>query len=207
MVEVVWQSDNPPQPVNLPGGSLKGILEVRDEVIPQQIQGLNTLAGQLIQQINALHSSGYGLNGATGLPLFTGTDAITIRLNPVVDAQSLAAADADGQPGNNAVAMAIAALRNQPLGGLGNTSLNEYYNGQITSFGILTKNASQNSTTHGLVAKALSDQREAVGGVSLDEEAANLAKAQRAYQAAARVLTAYDEMLDRIINGLGLVGR
>lgn len=207
MVEVVWQSDSPPQTVNLPGGSLKGILEVRDEVIPQQIQGLNTLAGQLIQQVNALHSSGYGLNGATGLPLFTGTDAITMRLNPAVDAQSLAAADADGQPGNNAVAMAIAALRNQPLGGLGNTSLNEYYNGQITSFGILTKNASQNNTTHGLVAKALNDQREAVGGVSLDEEAANLAKAQRAYQAAARVLTAYDEMLDRIINGLGLVGR
>lgn len=207
MVEVVWEQDSPQQVVNLPSGSLKGLLEVRDEVIPQQIQGLNTLAGQLIQQVNALHSNGFGLNGATGLPLFNGTDAITMRLNPAVDAPSVATASVSGQPGNNTVAMSIAALRNQLISGLGNNSFNEYYNGQITSFGVLTKNATQNSFNHRLVAKALDDQREAVGGVSLDEEAANLAKAQRAYQAAARVLTAYDEMLDRIINGLGLAGR
>ncbi|MEW6178949.1 MAG: flagellar hook-associated protein FlgK [Chloroflexota bacterium] len=207
MVEVVWEADTPQQVVNLPGGSLKGILEVRDQVIPEQMQGLNTLAAQIIQQVNALHSSGFGLDGTSGLPLFTGTDAITMRLNDAVTVENLAAADAAGQPANNGIAMAIAALRSQSMPGLGNTSPNDYYNRQITTFGTLTQNAMQNSTTHGLVAKALNDQREAVGGVSLDEEAANLAKAQRAYQAAARVLTAYDEMLDRIINGLGLVGR
>jgi flagellar hook-associated protein 1 FlgK len=43
--------------------------------------------------------------------------------------------------------------------------------------------------------------------VSLDEEMANLIKYQQAYGAAARAITAVDEMLDRIINGMGLVGR
>jgi flagellar hook-associated protein 1 FlgK len=57
------------------------------------------------------------------------------------------------------------------------------------------------------VATALGDQRESAVGVSLDEEAANMAKAQKAYQAAARVLTAYDDLLDLVINRMGLVGR
>jgi flagellar hook-associated protein 1 FlgK len=53
----------------------------------------------------------------------------------------------------------------------------------------------------------LGDQRESVAGVNLDEEAANMAKAQKAYQAAARVMTAYDDLLDLVINRMGLVGR
>jgi flagellar hook-associated protein 1 FlgK len=71
---------------------------------------------------------------------------------------------------------------------------------------VTTKRASDNSYQHGLVVKALSDQRESVAGVSLDEEAANMAKAQKAYQAAARVLTAYDDLLDLVINRMGRVG-
>jgi len=43
--------------------------------------------------------------------------------------------------------------------------------------------------------------------VSLDEEISNLIKFQHAYNAAARNMTAIDEMIDRIINHLGLVGR
>ncbi|MEN4010624.1 MAG: flagellar hook-associated protein FlgK [Bellilinea sp.] len=207
MVEVVWKDGNPPQSVNLPNGSLKGILEVRDSIIPAQINGLNQLAGELISQVNTLHGGGYGLNNAHALPLFLGADASSMRLNSSVDAASLAAADAPSQAGNNALASAIASLRHLKLAGIGNNTLNDFYNGQVTAFGVMTQNASRNSQTHGLVANALNDQRESVGGVSLDEEAANLAKAQRAYQAAARVLTAYDEMLDRVINGMGLVGR
>ncbi|WP_277674602.1 flagellar basal body rod C-terminal domain-containing protein, partial [Piscibacillus halophilus] len=44
-------------------------------------------------------------------------------------------------------------------------------------------------------------------GVSLDEEMANMIKFQHAYNAAARSLTVVDEMLDRVINQMGIVGR
>jgi len=50
-------------------------------------------------------------------------------------------------------------------------------------------------------------RRQSVSGVSLDEEMANMIKFQHAYNAAARVMTVYDEILDRIINGMGVVGR
>ncbi len=46
-----------------------------------------------------------------------------------------------------------------------------------------------------------------ISGVSIDEEMANMVKFEKSYQAAARILTALDEMLDVLINRVGLVGR
>jgi flagellar hook-associated protein 1 len=53
----------------------------------------------------------------------------------------------------------------------------------------------------------LKSQRDSLTGVSLDEEAANLVKSQRAYEAATRLMTVIDQMLDTIINNMGIVGR
>ena len=57
-----------------------------------------------------------------------------------------------------------------------------------------------------MLTASVADQQGAAG-VSLDEESADLIASQRAYQGAARVLTAVDEMLDVLINKTGLVGR
>ena len=50
-------------------------------------------------------------------------------------------------------------------------------------------------------------RRETVAGVNLDEEVANMIRYQHAYNAAARMITAIDEMLDVIVNRMGIVGR
>ena len=50
---------------------------------------------------------------------------------------------------------------------------------------------------------AVRGQRESVSGVSLDEEAAELMKFQRAYKASARVISVIDEMLDLVVNSMG----
>ena len=157
--------------------------------------------------MNAIHRTGYGINNATNLDFFTGTDAASIAVNPNLDALSIATSSAANQAGNNTVALQILDLKNFK-GMSGNTAtLNEYYNAQVTGLAVLTKRAADNSYQHELVVHALGNQRESVAGVSLDEEAANMAKAQKAYQAAARVLTAYDELLNVVINQMGLVGR
>ncbi|GAA0137583.1 flagellar hook-associated protein FlgK [Paenibacillus sp. YSY-4.3] len=49
--------------------------------------------------------------------------------------------------------------------------------------------------------------RQAVSSVSLDEEMADMIRFQHAYSASARVMTTIDEMLDKLINGTGIVGR
>ncbi|RKX39128.1 MAG: flagellar hook-associated protein FlgK, partial [Thermotogae bacterium] len=53
----------------------------------------------------------------------------------------------------------------------------------------------------------INSERERVKGVSLDEEMANMLKYQHAFDASARVMTAIDEMIGRVIDNLGVVGR
>lgn len=204
VIDVLWSDGQKLVP---PSGKLKGTLDVRDTVMANQLTGLNTFAAGLISQVNAIHRTGYGLNNATNLDFFTGTTAGDIAVNNAVDNASIATASAANQAGNSAIALRIAALKTFK-GMKGNTAtLNEFYNGQVTDLAVSTQRAFDNSYQHGLVEKALGDQRESAVGVNLDEEAAAMAKAQKAYQAAARVMTAYDDLLDTVINRMGLVGR
>ena len=58
-----------------------------------------------------------------------------------------------------------------------------------------------------IISNDLDNKRDEVSGVSLDEEGANLLVYEKAYSAMARVMTAMDEVLEKLINGTGLVGR
>ena len=203
VVDAYW---NDGQKLTPPSGELKGTLDVRDRVLVDQLTGLNTMSAGLIAQVNTIHSGGYGLNNATGLNFFNGTDASSITINSTLDANSIATSSAANQAGNNNIALQITALKTVKGMKAGTATLNDFYNTQITELAVTTKRASDNSYQHGLIVNALGNQRESVVGVSLDEEAANMAKAQKAYQAAARVLTAYDDLLDLVINRMGRVG-
>ena len=204
VVDVYWGDR---QKLIPPSGQLKGTLEVRDKVLVDQLTGLNTLANGLVTQINAIHRTGFGLNNATGLDFFEGSNASDIAVNRLLDGASIATASALSQAGNSDIALQIAGWKTVKGMKAGTATLNEFYNSQISDLAVTTRRAADNSYQHRLVSKALGDQRESAVGVSLDEEAADMAKAQKAYQAAARVLTAYDELLDLVINRMGLVGR
>jgi flagellar hook-associated protein 1 FlgK len=53
----------------------------------------------------------------------------------------------------------------------------------------------------------IDNQRQSVMGVNIDEEMIDIVKFQQAFNAMARMITVTDEMLDRVINGMGVVGR
>jgi len=61
--------------------------------------------------------------------------------------------------------------------------------------------------TQELLVKELENRKDSISGVSLDEEITNLIREQHAFNAASRVITVADEMLDTIINRMGLGGR
>jgi flagellar hook-associated protein 1 FlgK len=204
VVDVYWGDGQKLVP---PSGKLKGALEVRDKVLVDQLSGLNTFANGLITQVNAVHRTGFGLNNATNMDFFEGSNASDIAVNRLLDGTSIATSSGASQAGNSDIALKIAGLKTVKGMKAGTATLNEFYNSQVSELAVTTKRVAENSYQHGLVTKALGDQRESAVGVSLDEEAADMAKAQKAYQAAARVLTAYDELLDLIINRMGLAGR
>jgi flagellar hook-associated protein 1 FlgK len=58
-----------------------------------------------------------------------------------------------------------------------------------------------------VIAGQVDASRESVSGVNIDEEMTNMLAFQHGYQAAGRLVTAIDEMLDTLINRTGLVGR
>ena len=209
-------------------GELRGFLDARDQAIKEQMDGLDDLAQVLNDKVNDLHQDGFSLRDPGGIPPLPPTpptayafftidveippahQAQTLRVSPEImsDLENIAAAKTvDSAPGDGNMAREISDLQvAQFVIGGDTTTMNEFYTGKIGTLALETQRAERNFKDLGTIVRSLSDQREAVNGVSLDEEATNLMQSQKAYNAAARVLTAIDEMIDRIINSTGRVG-
>lgn len=208
VTQIEWQDGNTFTPTT---GKLAGIFDVRDRVIPDQMAQLNATAKALMDQVNTVHAAGYGLDNSTGNAMFTylaGSEALSMSVSAVMDDPlKVAAATTTNAPGDGNNALAIAQIYDLRIMN-GNTITLRQYNGErVTKMALEARSAETAATNHKNVAEALADQLEEVGGVSLDEEAANMVKYQRAYEAAVRLMTTFDQMLEKMINEMGVVGR
>ena len=109
------------------------------------------------------------------------------------------AAARNGETGDNQTARAIAALESQAVGSRNGASVKDSYQAMITGVGVATSTARIEAETTRVVRETLESQREALSGVSLDEEAVNLMRQQRAFQGAARLVAAIDELMRTIL--------
>ncbi|MHC1782808.1 MAG: flagellar hook-associated protein FlgK [Anaerolineaceae bacterium] len=192
-------------------GKIAGIIDVRDRVIPEQMDQLNQTAKALMDRVNTLHLAGYDLEGNAGVAMFTympGQEALSMAVNSVLDDPlKVAAATTTNAPGDGNNALAISNVYDELLMNSNTISLRQYNGERVTKMALETRSAKTAAANHQNVADALKDQLEEVGGVSLDEEAANMVKYQRSYQAAVRLMTVFDEMLEQMITSMGVVGR
>jgi len=104
----------------------------------------------------------------------------------------------DGTPGNNGNLAALADIRNQTIVN-GQRPL-DFYANFVFRIGNDVSDASAQLEAGDLVLQQLQNQRGAISGVSLDEEAANLIRYQRAFEAAARVVATVNDLLDTAVN-------
>lgn len=111
-----------------------------------------------------------------------------------------AASSAATLPGDNTNARAITQLTSAAMADLGNARFTEYYRGLVATIGSSARSAADSYKFDDNLLNEMKKQREALSGVSLDEEAANLVKFQRSYQAAAKMVTVADELLNTVIN-------
>jgi flagellar hook-associated protein 1 FlgK len=187
---------------DISGGKLKGYLEVRDGVIVDYINRLDTLAQTLMTDVNTAHQSGFALDGSTGRVFFAGTGAADLEVNPNIAGNPVlvaAAADALTVPGDNRKAIEIANLQYQLVMSANTVTYNDYYSSLVRDAGneVLISDAYYNHQSNMLA--QLENQRESVSGVSLDEEMINLIKFQNAYTAAAKLITTADEMMQTVL--------
>lgn len=120
-----------------------------------------------------------------------------------------------GIPGDNSAALAIAAVQNTYL--MNNTSsgftanptetLDTNFNNMIAKLGTDSQRAIVDGEVNQRFVEYYTNKQQEVSGVSLDEEMTRMIESQQSFNAASRMVNTVDEMLDKIINGMGTVGR
>jgi len=182
--------------VEIDKGSLGALFELHDETLPDFMTQVDTLAKSLIENINAVHRS-----GPSRADFFSGTDAASMALSADV-AENLNAINTStsGLAGDNDIALALAQMRDAPVLTDGTASPIEYWNSVVGRVGVVSREAQIQEETLSLTTRALEERREQDGGVSLDEEMANMIQTQQAYIAAVRLFEVASDLMETLTN-------
>jgi flagellar hook-associated protein 1 FlgK len=184
---------------NIGEGSLKAKLDVRDTYVPKYLNALDQIAYEVVQQINTIHASAYNLDGGTGVNFFatlaSAADASRlIDLNAVVAADTRKIAASQLSTGNdNQKALQMANLLHNPVftGG----SITDQYRSLVFSVGSDLSAAEVNLREHSSILHQLTNRRQSISGVNIDEETVQILQFQRSYEASAKLLRTVDELL------------
>ena len=114
-------------------------------------------------------------------------DHIAVRTELLNSPEKLALS-ASGLPGDNGIALQLAGIQSAMLLGNGSATLEDYFQGMVGALGVQAAEARELAENQGVVLTAIENERAAISGVNLDEEAVSLITHQRAFQAAARYL-------------------
>jgi flagellar hook-associated protein 1 FlgK len=113
----------------------------------------------------------------------------------------------NGRPaeaGDGRAALAIASLRNNSVMVGSTRTFDEYFADVVADVGLRGETAERSFETENSIMKDLTDRREAYSGVNIDEELSEMIKFQQGYAAAGRYVNTINQMLDTIINRLGV---
>lgn len=178
-------------------GRLAGLLEVVNQNIPSYLNSLNLLAQTMADRINGILAAGVNLNGQPpSVNLFTynaaAGAAYTLAVTGIT-APEIAAAYPTA-PGGNENALDLAALATSIE--INGASFSGFYGWISSQAGQALASARAGAEAQSALLVQARSLRSEVSGVDLDEEAAAMVQYQRAYQAAARLITVLDELTE-----------
>jgi len=185
-------------------GSIKALYDLKDKILPSYLEKLDQMVVEIADQVNAIHTLGYNLTDPTTTgyyffdPNTKGVKSFSLSKEVLAD-PGFIATSLTGASGDNQISLMITDLRKSQTFGNEQTLTESfadlvYVVASDVKFSITSADRSQ------LISDQTDNFREAVKGVSINEESANLVKYQAAYQAAAKIITVADEMLKTIIN-------
>ena len=190
----------------------------------KKLEDLDTLAREFANKFNSIHEKGYGLSSdgvkdsPTGLKFFDtilnadGTapldiTASNIKINDEMsNFNNIAASSRNKEEGNGDLALELSNLKTTTIQSLGDTSASKFYESMVADVGTEGEKARKMEYNSGTIQLTIANNRSSISSVSLDEEMTNMIMFQQAYNASARMMTAIDEILEKIINGMGRVG-
>ncbi|MEX0912422.1 MAG: flagellar hook-associated protein FlgK [Gemmatimonadota bacterium] len=196
------------------GSAIGELVAMLQDRIPAVQQRLDDLAEGLVIQTNALHNAGFLPDGTPGTDFFDPAATTARDIEVVATAATVAASDAAGEPDNNRIALAMAAMRSSPARNeiaqgiwtvaeadvLGGLSASEHYRATVADLAVETRVAKDSADVYETLSSQLELRRQSVSGVSTDEELIRVMQHQQAYTAAARLVTVVDEMVQTILD-------
>lgn len=197
---------------SIQSGKLAGLLKVRDGGISAYLTALDEMAVAIVARVNQQHALGADLDGAAGGEFFipfsppapgSSQGAARSMMVAVTDPSKIAAASPGAGPGSNANANLIAEIQNEPLLSGNSTNLIQSCGNLVFRIGLDTQVALDGVETQKYLLTQLQNQRDAEMGVSLDDEAVNIMKYQKAYEANARVINLIDSLTEDLLRLLG----
>ena len=118
--------------------------------------------------------------------------------------ERLAASSSASQlPGDGSQATLLARIGSSSIAALGNLDPGQAYARLVGGVGQRKSDAAATLATREAMTAQVEVVRQSISGVSLDEEMVALSKYQRAFEAASRVFTTADQLLEDLINTLG----
>lgn len=190
------------------GGEIAGLQELLLTDFPEVRVALDDVVTSLADSLNAQHALGFTAAGAAGGPLlsYTAGDAAATVSVAITNVADFATQGAPGSGPHDATnALALAGLRTADRGD--GQSHDDAMRAAIVDIGSRVASADRQARAAAEIASTAEGNRMSMHGVSIDEEMVALVQYQRALEASSRVMTAADEMLNTIVNRLGLVGR
>lgn len=196
---------------NISQGSLAGLLNVRNTVLPS-LQGdsnqqgaLNQLAQQVADRVNSILTSSTTPSGQPGAALFTYSAtsptavASTLALNPNITLSTLAPANSNG---SNAAALQLSNLGESTAAGdeIGGQTILQYAAGIAAQVGQSASDAQTGQSLHTTLLSQAQAAQTAISGVSLDAEAVQVLELQKGYQAAGKMVSVIDSLTSTLIN-------
>ncbi len=187
-------------------GKMGALLAVRDRLVPGYLDSLNILVAGIVTAVNDQHAKGYTADGEVAGNFFTPVGAadtaarnMAVSADIVADLGKIAAsATVDGNGDN---ALEIGTISDLQIDwGTTTTTANGFYGALSAQVGQDVSNAISSKDHRDIIMNQLEEKWESASGVSVDEEMMNLIKYQMSYNAAGRLVTVANELMDTLIN-------
>jgi flagellar hook-associated protein 1 FlgK len=203
-------------------GELRALQDARDKIIPSFMDTFDEMIYKLVNEFNAVQYAGYGIGDAvdvTGTAFynpvkgrygaagrFSVNELVTKNINLIGAATGNGFGVTNGV-GDGSNALLLAQLKHAKLLNNNSADFNAFYEGFIAKLGAQSAEAYRMDKNQNYLVMSIETNRQSVMGVNIDEEMLDIIQYSQAFNAMARYINTIDEMLDRIINGFGIVGR
>jgi len=189
--------------VEPPNGRIKSLVDTINLIVPDNLQKTDDVAQVLVQNVNEIHLTNYNTEGNSGIEFFDQSNitAGSIQLsNDIKNNIKNIAVSKNSQAGDGRGAIDIENIRDRLLLNDHSTTINGSFQAVINQAGERSKSSAQSYDNQLNVVNMLENQRQAIMGVSIDEEMVNMIKFQTAFGAASKLIVSVDEMMQTILN-------